>query len=281
MFGFSERRWAVEVSADTVAAAGFNGRRLVAFAEEEIPPGVWERGVITDPALLGERLGKLLKRLGCRRGKVRFVVPNVDAIERILTIPLVPEKKIGLAVQAEVRRQLAVDLEQVYLRWAKVGKSGGHVIFLALVLREALDSYLEALRKGRYTPVYADLQSLAVLRGVKKRDGFFVILGGDGFLAVTGADEGVPFFSYGQMVEGLEAVAAIEQALVTGISSLRARGKAMADSPVYLFGEAATPEITLALRERDYKVTELKPGVPCPANFPLARRAALLGALLA
>ena len=281
MCGFRKRRWAVEVSADAVAAAMYAGGRLAAFAEEEIPPGVWERGVITDPGLLGERLGKLLRRLGCRRGRVRFVLPNVDAIERILTIPLVPEKKIAAAVETEVRRQLAVDLGQVYLRWTKVGKSGGHVIFLALVLREALDSYLETMRHGRYTPVYADLQSLAVLRGVAKREGFFVNLSADGFLAVTGADEGVPHFSYGQMVEGLDQVTAVEQGLVTGISSLRARGNPSAASPVHLFDEAARPEIAVALRERGYNVPELTPGVPCPKDFPLARRAALLGALLA
>jgi len=153
------------------------GLRLSSFGETRIPPGIIEGGEVKKAENLAEIIKKSLKQVEGKRIKTKYVVsslPEEKSFLDILQIPIMKEEEIENAVRFEAENHIPLKLDEVYFDFEKIQpvskQKKYQEILIAATPKDIVDPYFKALEQAGLRPLALEIESLAIVRALIKKD---------------------------------------------------------------------------------------------------------------
>lgn len=153
------------------------GLKLSSFGETTIPPGVIEGGEVKNIENLTEIIKKSLKEVKGKRIKTKYVIsslPEEKSFLDILQIPIMKEEEIENAVRFEAENHIPLKLDEVYFDFEKIQpiskQKKYQEILIAATPRDIVDPYFKALEQAGLRPLALEIESLAIVRALIKKD---------------------------------------------------------------------------------------------------------------
>ncbi len=158
---------ALHVEPIELRAIVFKGARILRWGAQPLRPQVLQQNLVAEPHAFHEALGQLLTTLGISTAKTSLSFHHGRAIQRVLELPLVPDKLLAETVERQARREFPLPLEEIYLTWQQLPTQGNHrQIFAVGLPRQSVDSYIAALQQTQLKITSLDLKTLALARAV-------------------------------------------------------------------------------------------------------------------
>lgn len=153
------------------------GLRLSSFGETKIPSGIIEGGEIKKVEKLTEIIKKSLKEIKGKRIKTKYVIsslPEEKSFLDILQIPIMEEEEIENAVRFEAENHIPLKLDEVYFDFEKIQpiskQKKYQEILIAATPKDIVDPYFKALEQAGLRPLALEIESLAIVRALIKKD---------------------------------------------------------------------------------------------------------------
>jgi hypothetical protein len=113
----------------------------------QLSPELVGDGQVLRPQLVRDELLGLFSKLDVRPSEIRLVVSDRVCVTRVLDYPKMPHPEFEKSIPFEAERELPMDVEEAYLAWEVLETNEqGQTVLLVGGWREAVDSYVEALR---------------------------------------------------------------------------------------------------------------------------------------
>lgn len=209
---------------------------------------------------------------------------------RILNLPRVKASIQREAILREIRREMPLPLEELYVLWQALGgRDGGQDFFAVGIAHHPVEAVAETLAEAGIRHAVMDLKPLALARAAQRRNALVVSLEPDYFEVVLVVD-GAPVVIHSVTPRGEGAT--IEdnvRRLAEELSrTVRFHNDLHPDSafdpstPLLLAGELSDDATTMKLiqKETGYPVEPLVPSMQFPAGLPVAEYAANVGLAL-
>jgi len=153
------------------------GLRLSSFRETRIPSGIIKGGEIKDIENLAKIIKKGLKQVKGKRIRTKYVVsslPEEKSFLDILQIPVMNEEEIENAVKFEAENYIPLKLDDVYFDFEKIQpiskQKKYQEILIAATPKHIVDSYFKALEQAGLIPIALEIESLAIVRSLIKKN---------------------------------------------------------------------------------------------------------------
>ncbi len=157
----------LNVEGDSVRLLAVRGRRVTDWGLEPLEPGLVREGVIADPQAVGAHIRSLLTSR--RVGSWRLVasLTGQRSVPRILDLPETNPQFLQAMLPREMKRELPVPLDEMYLSSQVIGGENGHCRVFALgVPRDVLGPQVKAIELSGMKPHSMDIKPLALVRAV-------------------------------------------------------------------------------------------------------------------
>lgn len=135
-----------------------------------LPEGAVKEGIITNPDVVGEALKKLWQKAGFRDREVILGVSNQAVLVRHITVPRVPEDKIGKVITFQAQEHLPIPIESVVLDHLVLGETENREdesvsleVLLVAAKREMLDTFLAVLDMAKIEAIDIDVSSMSLI----------------------------------------------------------------------------------------------------------------------
>ena len=142
----------------------------------DLPPGVFDEGVLLDPEALTKALKQVWRHGRFTRRKVAFAVPAASVLTRQIDLPWMNPSDFRSALRYQVMDALPMDIDSVELdyhlleRLAHTDAKGHAVdenrILVVAAEREQTSAIAQAIRDANLEPVIADHAPLALIRSL-------------------------------------------------------------------------------------------------------------------
>jgi type IV pilus assembly protein PilM len=134
-------------------------------------PQILKVGQIADPDGLGAVVRSAIEGRDVLKSQVVCAMPGLRSVSRVISIPRVSKKELPTVVPREVNKLMTVSEADNYLRWQELPSDDDQMhIFVIVVPRDPLMTFLEALKIAGLAPTVLDLKPLALVRAVNQRD---------------------------------------------------------------------------------------------------------------
>lgn len=151
--------------------------KLSSFGEAKIPQGVIEKGEVKKVESLAQIIKKGLKKIKGKRIKTKYVVsslPEEKSFLDVLQIPIMKEEEIEKAVRFEAENHIPLKLDEVYFDFEKIQpiskREKYQEILIAATPKDIVDPYFKALVQAGLRPLALEIESLAIVRALIKKD---------------------------------------------------------------------------------------------------------------
>ncbi|MEX0801381.1 MAG: hypothetical protein WD379_09205 [Dehalococcoidia bacterium] len=112
-------------------------------------------------------LRKLLAAADAPGAELVIGLTGQHCLPRLLRLPVMDKALLKQAVPNEMKRDLPVPLDEIYLSWQVLGRDDGHLNIFALgVPRDIVDPHLAILERAGAAARSMDLKPLALIRAV-------------------------------------------------------------------------------------------------------------------
>ena len=156
---------------------GKDGLNLASFGETEIPTGIIEGGEVKDENSLSKIIKKSLTQVHGEKLKTKYLIaslPEEKSFLDILQIPLLKEEEMEKAVRFEAENHIPLPLDEVYLDFKKIenvfNQRKYQEILIAAAPKKVVDSYLKTLKKAGLQPIAFEVECLAIVRALIKKE---------------------------------------------------------------------------------------------------------------
>ena len=153
------------------------GLKLSSFGETIIPKGIIEGGEIKDIENLTKIIKKGLKQVKGKRIRTKYVVsslPEEKSFLDILQIPVMKEEEVENAVKFEAENHIPLKLDDVYFDFEKIQpiskQKKYQEILIAATPKHIVDPYFKALEQAGLRPIALEIESLAIVRSLIKKN---------------------------------------------------------------------------------------------------------------
>ena len=153
------------------------GLKLSSFGETRIPPGIIEGGEVKNIENLAKIIKKSLNQVKGKRIKTKYVVsslPEEKSFLDILQIPIMKEEEIESTVRFEAENYIPLKLDDVYFDFEKIEpvskEKKYQEILIAATPKHIVDPYFKALEQAGLRPLALEIESLAIVRSLIKKD---------------------------------------------------------------------------------------------------------------
>lgn len=237
------------------------------------------------------KLGKLLDKIGVRRGRVVMDLSLYTTLMRHLQIPRVRGRYLEPVVVSEVLDSLPFSKDEVDIAWQLQKGEEGQSVFAVALPKERADAQVKFVREAGLIPeaAYSKASALALSSGIGNGILVHLTASETALVLVHGGEPKVvhqlEFGSVGpspeehavSLVRAIEQVAGYFQPLDTAEQSL---GPAL---PVILTGQSSknVPVIQSLGRILRRQVLTIAPPIRYPEEFPLGEYATNVGLFLA
>lgn len=175
LFGARTQRGAsVGVDLDTshLRVAALAGRRLRQWAQAPIPGGAIQRGIIRDPAAVGDALRRAVETAGLSGSAVHAAVSGAACVVRRLNLPAPSAVDLRRLVRWEAERLLPYPVQDSIVDFDVLGLSNGGAgnradLLLVGVRADVVQGYVDALRAAGLEPAGLDVVPLARARACR------------------------------------------------------------------------------------------------------------------
>ena len=161
----------LNVESDSVRLLAVKGRQVMDWGMEALEPGHVREGVVADPQAVGARIRSLLTshRVGNRR--LVASLTGQRSVPRILDLPETNPQLLQAMLPREMKREMPVPLEEMYLSSQVIGSENGHCRVFALgVPRDVVGPQVKAIELSGKKPHSMDIKPLALVRAVGLSD---------------------------------------------------------------------------------------------------------------
>lgn len=153
------------------------GLKLNSFGETRIPSGIIEGGEIKDIENLTKIIKKGLKQVKGKRIRTKYVIsslPEEKSFLDILQIPIIKEEEVENAVKFEAENYIPLKLDDVYFDFEKIQpiskQKKYQEILIAATPKHIVDPYFRALEQAGLKPIALEIESLAIVRSLIKKN---------------------------------------------------------------------------------------------------------------
>lgn len=150
---------------------------LVSFGEEEIKPGIIERGEIKDEEALAKIIAEAILKVKGKKLKTKYVacsLPEEKAFLQVIQMPPMTEEELKKAVRFEAENYIPLPIEEVYLDFQIVKPLYNHLDHLDVLIvalpKKTVDSYTSCLKKAGVIPWVLEIESQAISRALVKNE---------------------------------------------------------------------------------------------------------------
>jgi Tfp pilus assembly PilM family ATPase len=184
------------------------------------------------------------------------------------------------AIPREMKREMPVPLEEMYLSWQVIGGENGHLrVFALCVPRDVLGAQVETIRIAGAKPRSMDIKPLALVRAVARKEAIIADME-PGSIDVIIVRGGIP---------ATIRAASLQEEIDTTEEKVRRLGEELArtvkfhsdthqeaplqpSTPVYLTGSLTEAAVSSGIVEASvgHPVAPLAPPLTYPAELPLA-----------
>ncbi len=153
--------------------------RLSSFAEGKIPADVFTGGQIKKEKALADIIKKTLTKVKGEKITTKYVVaslPEEKSFLDIIQVPQVGDKDLENTVKFEASNHIPVPLEEVSFGFKKIASEQPKTakdlqeVLIAATNRDIVVSYTKVLRLSGLVPLALEIEGLAVVRALVKRD---------------------------------------------------------------------------------------------------------------
>lgn len=161
----------LDVEGDSVRLLAVKGRQIIAWELDPLETGLVREGVVADPQAVGAQIKSLLAGCRVRNGRLVTSLTGQRSVPRILDLPETNSQQLQAMLPREMKRELPVPLEEMYLSYQVIGSEDGHCrVFVLAVPRDVLGPQLEAIEHAGRKPYAMDIKPLALVRAVGLSD---------------------------------------------------------------------------------------------------------------
>jgi hypothetical protein len=159
-------RLTLHVEPDALRGLVAQGKKVLRWHVEPLPADTIQSNAVARPEALARVVTQMREVLEVGTREVAFAFPHARAIQRVLTLPELPEKLRDEAVRREARREFPLPLAELYFTWTPLTATGQLRIFAVGIPRTAVESYVAALHKAKIRPHAMDIKTLTLARAV-------------------------------------------------------------------------------------------------------------------
>lgn len=134
------------------------------WGEVDIPPGVLERGQVSDVHKLSEVLGEIRHKTGTQF--VRVSLPEERAYIFETTIkPNTPQSEIRSQLEFHLEEHVPISPREAFFDYDIIGNTEGNIsVSVVVYARETIMNYYEACKQADLTPVAFEVEAQAIAR---------------------------------------------------------------------------------------------------------------------
>lgn len=175
--------------------------QLIGFESLDVPPGMVQAGVISNPAQLGAVVGEAVRRqrLGGRR--VALSVPGSQVYMRRMTMPCLRPRELKQAVHFKAFEFLPLPVEEIAmdifpLRYYQDDQGKKVELLFAAVRKQQVEALSSMCTTAGLKPTVIEIGSLAVYRawGGDRCKGVILLQFGEDVLHLTIFSMGIPVY---------------------------------------------------------------------------------------
>ncbi len=165
-------RFMLHIEPDALRAVVAVGKTPRRWASVPLPEGTLNNDQVVRHKDFVSALQELRQQLDARMSGVHLSFRHRRAILRLLHLPDVADKLLEEVVRREARREFPLSPQELYLSWKKLDASvpGQGGIFTVGIPRNAVDTYVQVLKRAGLKPLSLDLKSLALARAIHQRN---------------------------------------------------------------------------------------------------------------
>ncbi len=283
-------RVTLSISATCIRLMTVKGQRVHKWGSAPLEPGLVKEGRIQDTGAVAGVIKRLFSEVKASRRQAIVTVTGLPFIHRLLSLPELKPSLMGEAVLREVRREISLPLQELYLTWQIVARRESEQDFFVLGLaREPVDAVIRTLSQAGIKRCVLDLKPLALARAAHRGNVAIVSLGPDSFDIVLVAN-GVPVVMHsitprgeGATIEdNIRRIADELSRTVRFHDNLHPGSAIGPDTPLLLTGELSTGVAVgeLLQAETGYLVEPLASPLQFPPDLPVAEYVSNMGLAL-
>jgi len=155
----------LEITDSRINMAVLRGRQVQVAASLPLEPGLVNDGVITNTAVVSQRLRELMEYHGVAERQAVVGISGMHSIYRTFSLPRLPRDMQDEAVRREAARILPVPESEVYTSWQAIDVSGSETMICLVALpRASVDAITETLSQAGLESRLMDVAPLALAR---------------------------------------------------------------------------------------------------------------------
>ncbi|MBM3176086.1 MAG: hypothetical protein FJZ93_10320, partial [Chloroflexi bacterium] len=154
-----------EITDSRINMVVLRGRQAQVAASLPLEPGLVNDGVITNTAVVSQRLRELMESYGVAERQAVVGISGMHSIYRTFNLPRLPRDMQDEAVRREITRVLPVPESEVYTSWQAIDVSGSETMICLVALpRASVDATTETLSQAGLESRLMDVAPLALAR---------------------------------------------------------------------------------------------------------------------
>lgn len=146
---------------------------LQALSSCELPATIFNEGEIKDQAALTTAITELLAKPEFGSFDTPYVtacLPETKTFIKMIDIPPMSANEISQAVKWEAEHHIPIPIDETYWDWQRVGSSQGKnsrlPILLAVVPKNIVDSYTQAITNAKLLPIALEVEAVPITRSL-------------------------------------------------------------------------------------------------------------------
>ncbi len=283
-------RVTLSISATSIRLMTVKGQQVHKWGCAPLEPGLVKDGRIQDTMAVAGVIKSLFSKMKAPGGQVIVTVTGLPFIHRLLSLPELKPALMREAILREMRREVSLPLQELYLTWQVVATRESEQDFFVLGLaREPVDAVIRTLSQAGIKRCVLDLKPLALARAAHRENVSIVSMEPDSFDIVLVAN-GVPVVMHsitprgeGATIEdNIRRIADELSRTVRFHDNLHPESAIGPDTPLLLTGELSTDAAAgeLLQAETGYQVGPLVSPLQCPPDLPVAEYVSNMGLAL-
>ncbi|OGY47670.1 MAG: hypothetical protein A2840_00085 [Candidatus Buchananbacteria bacterium RIFCSPHIGHO2_01_FULL_47_11b] len=141
---------------------------LESFNQLAITEGIISDGQIIDNTKFVSAITTLLKKAHGKPIKDRMVVsvlPESNTFIKVITVPVVEEKKFPEAINEEIEKHIPLEIDEIYLDWQPLKKTTSATrLLVGAAPKQIVDNYVVALDACGLTISALEIEAAAIIR---------------------------------------------------------------------------------------------------------------------
>lgn len=146
---------------------------LDCFFTTQLPEEIIEGGEIKDEDKLIDLIKQVIKKMGWKKLKTKYVVaslPEEKSFLQVIQMPPMLEEDLKSAIRFEAENYIPLPVDQVYLDFQVISSprpdSKKQEVLIAALPKKIVDPYLSVLKKSGLEPIAFEVESQAISRAL-------------------------------------------------------------------------------------------------------------------